>query len=351
MNPANLSTTDALSPYHWHAARDYYFRCYEAAAQGGQVPGVESTDTPPGDEGSGAREPFVPCVNWQQYNQFVDWVESQDWGETRSAEWSEVAGLDGAIKPPLPHEVGLVRLDASDLVSMVVPVFNEERTVLSILKAVASVPVVSQVVVVNDASRDRTAERLTELEAAAQDPYWTTRLPGGLCLLSHPVNRGKGAALRTGFEQTNQPWIGVQDADEEYRPQDLMRLVATAKRTQATVVYGSRFLLQELASSPGWHRMGNAVITRLANMALGVGLTDVETCYKLIDGEILRGIAASLEEERFGIEIELTAKLAKSKRVSFAECPIDYDRRTYAEGKKIGIRDGFRALWCMLKYR
>jgi hypothetical protein len=229
LNPANLSTTDALSPYHWHAARDYYFRCYEAAAQGGQVPGVESTDTPPGDEGSGAREPIVPCVNWQQYNQFVDWVESQDWGETRSAEWSEVAGLDGAIKPPLPHEVGLVRLDASDLVSMVVPVFNEERTVLSILKAVASVPVVSQVVVVNDASRDRTAERLTELEAAAQDPYWTTRLPGGLCLLSHPVNRGKGAALRTGFEQTNQPWIGVQDADEEYRPQDLMRLASNGQ--------------------------------------------------------------------------------------------------------------------------
>ncbi len=283
------------------------------------------------------------------YNQAVLAILAGDCREWRER-GAECLGLtpDGF---PTPGEVGLFELQPTDLISVVVPVFNEESTILDVLRRLASVPAVAQVVVVNDASRDHTGERLTKLLEEINDNFWTSRLPGGLQILTHAINQGKGAALRSGFGHVKQAWTGVQDADLEYDPNDLMRLLTVAKTQAANVVYGSRFVLEEPGSSPRWHRQGNQFITRLANLSFGLRLTDVETCYKLINTERLLPMVGQLQENRFGIEIELTARLARTAGVVFAECPITYDRRTYAEGKKIGLRDAFRALWCMIRYR
>ena len=310
-----------LSPARWHAARSWYLQEVHAG----------------GD------------LSITQYNQAIESLSSAtvaSWRERGAAE----TGID-AGHFPTPNEVGLFNLNPSLLISVVVPVFNEENTILSVLQRLASVPAVAQIVVVNDASRDQTGERLAALRHQLNDDFWTTRLPGGLQILTHAVNQGKGAALRTGFQHVTQAWTGVQDADTEYDPYDLMRLLSVAKNQQANVVYGSRFLMDEPGTSPVWHRQGNRFITQLANWSFGLRLSDVETCYKLIETTRLRQISDRLQENRFGIEIELTARLAKTPGVQFAECPITYDRRTYAEGKKIGVRDGFRALWCMARYR
>jgi glycosyltransferase involved in cell wall biosynthesis len=250
---------------------------------------------------------------------------------------------------PSPLQVGLWSLETADLISVVVPVFNEELTIVSVLRELACVPAVGQIVVVNDASRDDTERRLQELSSQLQDDFWQPRLPAGMLLLAHATNQGKGAALQTGFRRAHLSWVGIQDADSEYNPQDLMRLLTVARCQQANVIYGSRFGLPS-ATSPLWHRAGNGAITALANACFRLQLTDVETCYKLVENQRLQAIVPTLKEGRFGIEIELTAKLARSPGVRFAECPIGYDRRTYAQGKKIGLRDAFRAVWCMGRY-
>lgn len=251
---------------------------------------------------------------------------------------------------------GFLSLPAEALISVVVPVFNEDATIERVLRRLASCPVVGQIIVVNDASSDGTACVLQSVDQEKTSDFWVERLPGGLHLISHPVNRGKGAALQTGFALTTLNWVAIQDADTEYDPLDLIRLMNETRESSdrgpaANVVYGSRYLSRSNVSSPLWHRAGNGLITWAANRFNGLQLTDVETCYKLIRRDLLEAVRNTLKENRFGIEIELTAKLARHPATVFAECPIQYEKRSYAEGKKIGVKDGVRALWCMLRYR
>lgn len=310
-----------LAPAQWHAARAWYLQKIDA-----------------GDN-----------LTLSDYNTAMKRLQSAPWESWRE-EGSRTIGLPFEDFPS-PLQAGLFELTAAHLISVVVPVFNEEATIVSVLRRLAAVPAVAQIIVVNDASRDQTGECLADLKNQLHESFWTTQLSGGLQIYTHQINQGKGAALRTGFQYVTEAWTGVQDADSEYDPNDLMRLMAVAHSHPANIIYGSRFLLSEPGASPIWHRQGNQLITKLANLSFGLSLTDVETCYKLVETTRLKTIASQLRENRFGIEIELTARLAKTPGARFAECPITYDRRTYAEGKKIGVRDGFRALWCMARYR
>jgi glycosyltransferase involved in cell wall biosynthesis len=223
-------------------------------------------------------------------------------------------------------------------ISIVIPCYNEVDTIERIIAAVrAAEPVDKEIIVVDDASTDGSGERLAgELRG---------RIDG---LVRHPVNRGKGAALRSGFEAATGDIVLVQDADLEYDPSEYPRLLAPIIAGHADVVYGSRFM----GAAPHrvlyfWHRVGNGFLTLLSNMFTNLNLTDMETCYKAFRREVLRSI--TIEENRFGFEPEITAKVARGGWRVY-EVGISYFGRTYDEGKKIGYKDGFRAIWCILKY-
>jgi glycosyltransferase involved in cell wall biosynthesis len=166
----------------------------------------------------------------------------------------------------------------------------------------------------------------------------------------HERNQGKGGALKTGFLECTGDAVVVQDADLEYDPQDLRALLQPIVEGRADIVYGSRFSHIDGAVHHYWHRWGNQLITRLSNWKSGRMLTDVETCYKMIRRELIQQIAPGLKERGFGIELELTFKLARMKGVRFFERPVSYVGRSWAEGKKIGVKDGLWALWCILRY-
>ena len=226
--------------------------------------------------------------------------------------------------------------------SVVIPAYNEVHTVENLLRRVAGAPVPPDVeiemVVVDDGSSDGTRDLLRELEKRADPPFR---------LIEHPQNRGKGAALRTGFEQAEGDLVLVQDADLEYNPRDYPVLLQPLLEGEADVVYGSRFLGGPHRVLFFWHYVGNRALTTLSNMFTDLNLSDMETCYKVFRREVLQGL--SLSSNRFGIEPELTAKVAKAK-VRIYEVPISYHGRTYAEGKKIGWRDGVSAVWAILRY-
>jgi glycosyltransferase involved in cell wall biosynthesis len=220
--------------------------------------------------------------------------------------------------------------------SVVVPCYNEERTILALLKRVTDNPWVGQVIVVDDGSRDGTRETLATLD----HPLVHVEL--------HDVNRGKGAALRTGFQLATCPYVIVQDADLEYDPDEFVDLLEPALDGKADVVFGSRFL----SGRPHrvlyfWHSLGNRMLTLASNMFTGLNLTDMETCYKLFRREIIQSI--DIREHRFGFEPEITAKLARG-RWRIYEVGISYSGRTYDEGKKIGLKDAVRALYCIVRY-
>ncbi len=229
--------------------------------------------------------------------------------------------------------------DIEPCLSVVMPVFNEAATVADVIKIVLAQRPVQQLVIVDDASSDGTWEKLQPL--AQNEPR--------IKLVRHEANQGKGAALRTGFAQAMAPIVIIQDADLEYDPTEYHRLLAPILSGKADVVFGSRFL-----GSPSghrvlyyWHSVGNKSLTTLSNMATGVNLTDMEVCYKTFRREIIQKI--KIEEDRFGFEPEITAKVARLKARIY-EVAISYSGRTYAEGKKIGWRDGIHALWCIFKY-
>ena len=223
--------------------------------------------------------------------------------------------------------------------SVVVPVFNEAPTVEKLLQAVVAQSLVGEVIVVDDASTDGTWEILQSLVPISPLPLWMER---------HGRNRGKGAALRTGFALATRPYVVIQDADLEYDPAVYPHLVQPLLEGRADVVYGSRFLGGSAHRVLYfWHRMGNGLLTLLSNMCTNLNLTDMETGCKAFRRDLLQKIV--LREERFGFEPEITAKLAR-REARFYEVGVHYAGRTYAEGKKVGWRDGFRALWCIAKY-
>jgi len=224
------------------------------------------------------------------------------------------------------------------LLSVVIPCFNEAATILDLLERVRSAPVASkQIIVVDDGSIDGTRELLQGLRA------------DDLTVLLHERNRGKGAALATGFAAARGEICIVQDADLEYDPAEYPLVIGPIVQGKADVVFGSRFQ----GAAPHrvvyfWHRVGNGVLTLLSNMLTDLNLTDMETCYKAFRTEIIQAIR--IREQRFGFEPEITAKLAR-RRCRIYEVGISYYGRTYDEGKKIGWKDGVRAIWCILKYR
>ena len=222
--------------------------------------------------------------------------------------------------------------------SIIIPCYNEKSTIREVIDAVLAAPYDDkEIIVVDDCSKDGTKEvLLEEIEPLVHQ------------ILFHKVNQGKGAALRTGIQAATGDIVLIQDADLEYDPQEYPNLVEPILRNKADVVYGSRFM----GSQPHrvlyfWHSVGNMVLTILSNMFTNLNLTDMETCYKVFRREIIQGI--SIKENRFGFEPEITAKIAKLECRIF-EVGISYYGRTYKEGKKIGWKDGFRAIYCIIKY-
>jgi glycosyltransferase involved in cell wall biosynthesis len=230
--------------------------------------------------------------------------------------------------------------------SVLIPAFNEEDTIESILRKVCDVQLVNdiqkEIIIVNDCSTDGTVDKINAYIVA--NPGYDIKL------FTQPKNQGKGAAINRAIQECNGDYLIIQDADLEYDPEEYNLLIKPVLKDNADVVYGSRFVGQ----NPHrilfyWHSRGNKFLTNLSNMMTNLNLTDMETCYKLIRTTIAKQI--QIKEKRFGIEPEITAKLAKRKPIRIYEVGISYYGRTYEEGKKIGWKDGFRAIYCIFKYR
>jgi len=225
-------------------------------------------------------------------------------------------------------------------VSIIIPCFNESRTILKIIEAVRAKELPDDlgkdIIVVDDYSSDDTRSILNEMT-------W-----GNVSVYYHDRNKGKGAALRTGFEKATGDIVLIQDADLEYDPEEYTNLLSPILRNKADVVYGSRFLPSGAHRVLYfWHSLGNQLLTLISNIFTDLNLTDMETCYKVFRKDILDQI--TIEEDRFGFEPEITAKISKLK-CRIYEVGISYYGRTYEEGKKIGWKDGMHAIWCILKY-
>lgn len=222
--------------------------------------------------------------------------------------------------------------------SVVMPCYNERETIRDIVALVLSQPFDMELLIVDDGSKDGTRDILAEL--AVQYPQ--------VRVLLQEKNQGKGAALRRGFQEATGDLVLIQDADLEYDPGDYVKLVEPIVSGKADVVYGSRFAGQSHRVLYFWHSVGNKALTLASNMATDLNLTDMETCYKVFKREVIQSLR--LEEDRFGFEPEVTAKLAARRDVRIFEVPISYNGRTYDEGKKIGLKDAFRAVYVISKY-
>lgn len=228
--------------------------------------------------------------------------------------------------------------DSTFKLSVVMPCYNERHTIREIVRRVTEQPYDIELLVVDDGSTDGTRELLLELASQHAE----------IKLLFQPKNQGKGAALRRGFTEATGDIVLVQDADLEYDPRDYATLLAPILDGKADVVYGSRFLGGPHRVLYFWHSVANSMLTTMSNMLTDLNLTDMETCYKVFRREVIQGI--KLTEDRFGFEPEVTAKIARVPGIRIYEVPISYAGRTYAEGKKIGLKDAIRAVVVMAKY-
>ncbi len=266
-------------------------------------------------------------------------------GSPYSTQWCE--SLRKSLGEEVCRKVGIYAIPEHWRVSVVMPIYNERDTIRAVIDRVKAVPIRKELILVEDCSKDGTQEILRQIEAEAKanpDPNNEIRV------FFHEVNKGKGAAVRTGFSQTKGDVVLIQDADLEYDPAEYPRLLKPIVEGKADVVYGSRFLGdQEHRVLYYWHYLGNTVLTTLSNMFTNLNLTDMETCYKVFTRSAIDSIWPTLKQNRFGIEPELTAKVAR-RRLRLYEMSISYSGRTYEEGKKIGLKDAFKALWCIFRY-
>ncbi|TWT73067.1 glycosyltransferase family 2 protein [Allorhodopirellula solitaria] len=236
------------------------------------------------------------------------------------------------------RRLAIFALPPGFVLTVIVPVYNECSTVGEVLERLRQTGLPLQIILVDDGSNDGSSDVLDRCSAE-----------GDVQLIRHEVNRGKGAAIRSGIAAATGDVIVIQDADSEYDPDDIRGLLQPLIEGSADVVYGTRYGHSDRQLSPWWHQSVNGFITLLASMAIGPRLSDVETCYKLSSRETFQAILPDLQENRFGIEIELTARWAR-RGLRFTERPIRYQHRWYDEGKKITWKDGVAALYCIAKY-
>jgi glycosyltransferase involved in cell wall biosynthesis len=258
--------------------------------------------------------------------------------------------LIDTLGEPFCRKLGYYRMPEDLTLSVVIPVYREKATILEILRRVRAVPIRKEIIVVDDCSTDGTREILREIE----------QRDGDLKVLYHERNKGKGAALRTGFQHATGQIVIVQDADLEYDPAQYPQLIQPIIEDQADVVFGSRFIGEKHRVLYFWHSLANKGLTLLSNMLTNLNLTDMEVCYKVFRREVIQGIR--LRSDRFGFEPEVTAKVARftfpaeggrpARPCRVYEVPVSYHGRTFGEGKHIRpLRDGFQALYCIFRYR
>jgi glycosyltransferase involved in cell wall biosynthesis len=267
--------------------------------------------------------------------QFTDDAQRREW-------------LIKVLGEPFCRKLGICPIPDDLILSVVIPVYNEKNTIQEILRRVRAVPINKQIIVVDDCSTDGTRELISELE----------KRDGDLKVVYHVINQGKGAALRSGFREATGQVVIVQDADLEYDPEQYPQLIQPILDEQADVVFGSRFIGETHRVLYFWHSQANKFLTLLSNMFTNLNLTDMEVGYKVFRREVIQGI--KLQSDRFGFEPEVTAKVARftlpaengqpPRLCRIYEIPVSYHGRTYREGKKIGLKDGFQALYCIIRY-
>jgi glycosyltransferase involved in cell wall biosynthesis len=260
-----------------------------------------------------------------------------------SPEWYEAQKT--TIGESACRQLGLYAIPDNQRLSVVIPVYNEEKTLMDLVDRVREVPIRKELILVNDCSSDGTAAVLDKLQADSEgDDFNRVRV------FHHEVNQGKGAALRTGFGHVDGDIVIIQDADLEYDPSEYPRLLKPIIENKADVVYGSRFLGDQAHRVLYyWHYLGNKFLTVLSNCFTNLNLTDMETCYKVFRREVIEELTPKLVQNRFGFEPEITARVAR-RRYRIYEISVSYSGRTYAEGKHIGWKDGFKALYCIVRF-
>ena len=247
--------------------------------------------------------------------------------------------LRALLGEPACRQLGLSPVPPEFKLSVVITVYNEVQWLPELLRRVRAVPIPKEIVLVDDCSTDGTRDLLRSIEH-----------DDDVQVIYQPENQGKGAALRTGFRHVNGDVVIVQDADLEYDPAEYPRLIQPIVDGRADVVFGSRFIGDQHRVLYFWHSIANRILTTMSNMFTNLNLTDMETCYKVFRREVLDGVR--LKSNRFGFEPEITAKIARRREPAWRiyEVPISYSGRTYEEGKKIGLKDAFSALYCIIRY-